>query len=130
MTRHVSVLKAVRWCGFSEAQVFDTGDQHWHAKAMASCYRCGKVLTGLELRQRRQVYTGESYWVLHARRRQSSHRTHYGMRIVCRACAVKLDWGRGVYQSPAKRAKWFLIVLVLVAAFIGVVVLIANRFIH
>lgn len=70
-------------------------------------------MTGQELRQRRQVYTGESYWVLHARRRQSSHRTHYGMRIVCAQCANRLDWGRGAYKSAAARAKWFLMMLAL-----------------
>lgn len=78
---------------------------------MASCYRCGRPITGLELRQRRQVYVGESYWVLYARRRQSSHRTHYGMRIVCAGCAAKLDWARGVYGSAWSRAKWVASVL-------------------
>ncbi|BBO23683.1 MAG: hypothetical protein AMXMBFR19_15160 [Chthonomonadaceae bacterium] len=78
---------------------------------MASCYRCGKPITGSELRQRRQVYVGESFWTLYARRRQRSHRTHYGMRIVCAACAAKLDWGRGVYRSPEARLKWLLTVL-------------------
>lgn len=86
---------------------------------MASCYRCGKVLQGLELRQRRQVYTGESYWKLYARHRQASHRTHYGMRIVCSGCAAKLDWGRGVYRSTATRAKWFLTMMVLLVLFVA-----------
>jgi hypothetical protein len=86
---------------------------------MASCYRCGKVLVGQELRQRRQVYTGESYWTLYARRRQASHRRQYGMRIVCSACAAKLDWGRGVYKSVASRIKWFAAVLALLGLFIA-----------
>jgi hypothetical protein len=80
---------------------------------MASCYRCGRPITGLDLRQRRQVYVGESFWVLRARHRQSSHRTHYGMRIVCAQCANRLDWGRGVYRSRAMRVKWFLSMLAL-----------------
>ena len=75
---------------------------------MASCYHCGKPILGAELRQRRQVYTGESFWVLRARQRQSSHRTHYGMRIVCAACASKLDWGRGNYRSANRRLRWLL----------------------
>ena len=75
---------------------------------MASCYRCGKPITGGALRQRRQVYTGESFWVLRARHRQSSHRTHYGMRIVCAGCAAKLDWGRGNYRSTRARVRWVL----------------------
>lgn len=79
--------------------------------SMASCYRCGRPIVGQELRQRRQVYVGESHWVLYARRRQRSHRTHFGMRIVCAGCAAKLDWGRGVARSPESRLRWFLIVL-------------------
>jgi hypothetical protein len=86
---------------------------------MASCYRCGKVLGPSELRQRRQVYTGESFWKLYAKRKQSSHRTQYGMRIVCATCARKLDWGRGVYQSTAKRAQWFLTMMALLALFVA-----------
>jgi hypothetical protein len=86
---------------------------------MASCYRCGRPITGQELRQRRQVYVGESFWVLYARRRQSSHRTHYGMRIVCAGCAAKLDWGRGAYRSAWSRAKWLASVLALLALFIA-----------
>lgn len=76
-------------------------------------------MVGQELRQRRKVYTGESFWTLYARRRQSSHRTHYGMRIVCSGCAAKLDWGRGVYKSVASRAKWFLSMLVLLILFVA-----------
>lgn len=86
---------------------------------MASCYRCGRVLTGLELRQRRQVYTGESFWVLKAHRRQSSHRTHYGMRIVCSGCAHKLDWGKGVNKSASGRAKEVLTIVMVVGLVIA-----------
>ncbi|KAA0237694.1 MAG: hypothetical protein EDM74_08790 [Armatimonadetes bacterium] len=93
---------------------------------MASCYHCGKPITGQELRQRRQVYVGESYWVLYARRRQRSHRTHYGMRIVCAACAAKLNWGRGAYSSPAARLKWFLTMLGLLAFFLAGAILVAR----
>ena len=82
---------------------------------MASCYRCGRVLSPQERRQRRQVYTGESFWVLRARRRQSSHRTHYGMRIVCGACATQLDWNKGVNKSATGRAKEVLTIVVGVA---------------
>lgn len=97
---------------------------------MASCYRCGKPITGQELRQRRQVYVGESYWVLYARRRQRSHRTHYGMRIVCAACAAKLDWGRGVYQSPASRLKWLLTMLALLLLAIAALFLVEGLWIR
>lgn len=93
---------------------------------MASCYRCGRPITGQELRQRRQVYTGESFWVLRARRRQSSHRTHYGMRIVCAACAAKLDWGRGVYRSTGARVKWLLKMLGLLLFAIAGLVIVAQ----
>ena len=86
---------------------------------MASCYRCGKPITGLELRQRRQVYVGESFWVLRARHRQSSHRTHYGMRIVCANCANRLDWGRGAFHSRAMRVRWVLTMLALALAVIA-----------
>lgn len=93
---------------------------------MASCYRCGNVLVGAEPRQRRKVFTGESFWVLRAKRRQSSQRTNYGMRIVCRGCAHKLDWGRGVYRSAADRAKWFLTMLVLLVLFIAAVLKVSE----
>jgi hypothetical protein len=86
---------------------------------MASCYRCGKPITGQELRQRRQVYTGESFWVLRARYRQSSHRTHYGMRIVCAQCASGLDWRKGAFRSRASRVKWLLTMLVLLVSFLA-----------
>jgi hypothetical protein len=46
---------------------------------MASCHRRGKPITGQELRKRRQVYVGESFWTLYAKRRQGSHRRHFGM---------------------------------------------------
>lgn len=95
---------------------------------MASCYRCGKILQGLELRQRRQVYTGESFWVLKARRRQSSHRTHYGMRIVCSACAVKLDWGKGVNKSASHRAREFFTIVILVALLVIGLLLASQTF--
>jgi phage shock protein PspC (stress-responsive transcriptional regulator) len=95
---------------------------------MASCYKCGKVIVGLELRQRRQVYTGESYWTLWARRRQSSHRTHFGMRIVCAGCANKLDWSKGAYKSRLARLKWLIAVLVTTAAFIAILLAIMNAF--
>lgn len=78
---------------------------------MASCYRCGRPITGTDLRLRRQVYVGESFWVLYAKRRQRSHRRHYGMRIVCAGCAARVDWGRGVYRSPTARLKWFLMII-------------------
>ena len=93
---------------------------------MASCYRCGKVLTGLELRQRRKVYTGEAFWVLNARRRQTSHRTHYGMRIVCSQCAHKIDWGRGAYKSAATRAKWFLTMMILLVLFVAALIFLVR----
>lgn len=93
---------------------------------MASCYHCGKIITGLELRQRRQVYTGESFWVLRARRKQSSHRTHYGMRIVCAQCANRLDWGRGVYRSRAMRVRWFLGMIGLLLFFIAGLLLVLH----
>jgi hypothetical protein len=44
---------------------------------------------------------------------------NYGMRIVCPGCAAKLDWGRGVYQSVAKRAQWFLTMMALLALFVA-----------
>lgn len=93
---------------------------------MASCYRCGRPITGLDLRQRRQVYTGESFWVLRARRSQSSHRTHYGMRIVCSGCASKLDWGRGVYRSTKARVVWLLKTLGLALLVIAVLIIVAQ----
>jgi len=83
-------------------------------------------LTGTELRQRRKVYTGEAFWVLHARRRQSSHRTHYGMRIVCSACAAKLDFGRGAYKSAATRAKWFMTMMILLVLFVAGLLLVLR----
>lgn len=94
-----------------EATSFDGIRARTYAEGMASCYRCGKPITGQELRQRRQVYVGESFWTLYARHRQSSHRRHFGMRIVCAACAAKLDWGRGAYRSPEARLRWLLAVI-------------------
>lgn len=86
---------------------------------MASCYRCGKPIAGQELRQSRQVYVGESFWVLYAKRRQRSHRRHYGMRIVCSACAAKLDRGRGAYRSTEARLRWFLTMIGLLLLFLA-----------
>lgn len=86
---------------------------------MASCYRCGKSIVGSELRQRRQVYVGESFWTLYAKRRQRSHRRHFGMRIVCSACAAKLDWGRGAYRSTEARLRWFLMIVGLLLLFLA-----------
>ena len=87
-------------------------------------------MVGQELRQRRKVYTGESFWTLYARRRQSSHRTHYGMRIVCSACASKLDFGRGAYKSVAARAKWFMTMMVLLVLFLVGLVLAIKLFVR
>lgn len=109
--------------GSAVRTLFDTLFPSAYDRIMASCYRCGKPITGLELRQRRQVYTGESFWVLRARHRQSSHRTHYGMRIVCSACASKLDWGRGVYRSTAARVRWLFKMIGLLLLIIVVIVL-------
>ncbi|MBI5706464.1 MAG: hypothetical protein HZC36_05685 [Armatimonadetes bacterium] len=102
-----------------EATTFDGIGAYTYAEGMASCYRCGKPITGQELRQRRQVYVGESFWTLYARRRQSSHRRHYGMRIVCSGCAAKLDWGRGAYRSPEARLRWFLTMIGLLLLFLA-----------
>lgn len=98
-------------CRFAYATPIVIDKYCCNVQAMASCYRCGRPITGTELRQRRQVYVGESFWTLYARRRQSSHRRHYGMRIVCAGCAAKLDWGRGAYRSPEARLRWLLTVL-------------------
>jgi hypothetical protein len=57
--------------------------------------------------------------VLYAKRRQRSHRRHFGMRIVCSACATKLDWGRGAYRSPEARLKWFLMMIGLLLLFLA-----------
>jgi hypothetical protein len=83
---------------------------------------------GQELRQRRQVYVGESFWVLYAKRRQRSHRRHFGMRIVCAACAAKLDWGRGAYRSPELRLKWLLLMVGLLLLFLAGLVAAARVF--
>jgi hypothetical protein len=97
---------------------------------MASCYRCGRPIAGQELRQRRQVYVGESFWVLYAKRRQRSHRRHFGMRIVCAACVAKLDWGRGAYRSPEARLKWFLTMVGLTLLFLAGLVAVARTFLR
>ena len=56
------------------------------------CYRCGQPIIEPGPRIRRKVRTGE--WV---RRRSKDNKAeqiqfHFGRRVVCRKCAVAIDW--------------------------------------
>jgi predicted nucleic acid-binding Zn ribbon protein len=61
------------------------------SEPMANCYVCGRPISEGRLRLRRKVKTGE--WV--RRRYPKPHanelQTHYGMRVVCRNCARRID---------------------------------------
>lgn len=49
------------------------------------------------------------------------------MRIVCAQCAARLDWSRGVYRTPAARAKWFAMVLLLATGLIAILLILINQ---
>jgi len=48
------------------------------------------------------------------------------MRIVCSACAAKLDFGRGAYKSAATRAKWFMTMMILLVLFVAGLLLVLR----
>lgn len=58
---------------------------------MAHCYLCGRQIIETKQQARRRVQTGE--WIRRRYPKPRAHevQTHYGMRIVCRSCAKRLD---------------------------------------
>ncbi len=58
---------------------------------MANCYRCGRLLEADEGRPRRKVRTGEHTRTRYPNATLVSIQTHYGMRVVCRGCAKRID---------------------------------------
>jgi hypothetical protein len=58
---------------------------------MANCYICGNPIRDTRVRLRRKVKTGEWVRRRYPKPRANELQTHFGMRVVCRACARRID---------------------------------------
>ena len=60
---------------------------------MSYCYLCGKPIPNTQRHVRRKVKTGEHETKAYFGGKAKSVKTYYGLRLVCRACANRLDRG-------------------------------------
>lgn len=77
---------------------------------MSNCYLCGRHFESSDFQLRRKVRTGGSEHIRFGRDRAVSARTSYGMRVVCKHCAKKIDEAK---RQEIIRENWKLIGAVL-----------------
>ncbi|MBS1702841.1 MAG: hypothetical protein JST12_14350 [Armatimonadetes bacterium] len=58
---------------------------------MSYCYVCGKPIRATQRHIRRKVKTGQHETRAYLRGSAGSVSTYYGMRLVCRSCANRID---------------------------------------
>lgn len=66
---------------------------------MSHCYRCGRPLGAAEPRRRRKVATGGSVRTSYLKGRVRATADHFGMRVVCKKCARRIDFREGRLEA-------------------------------